>query len=104
MQRQIDVLLKLSLFVFLLTGLLGFYFLSNGQEADALLCAKMGGSASLVFSTIALLEVITLENMRFSKKFFWVVSMVLFQIFMALAYYLVGRKFVKQPESDSMNA
>jgi hypothetical protein len=103
MRRQIDVLLKLSLFVFLLTGLLGFYYLACGQEADALLCAKMGGSASLVFSTVVVLEVITLENMRFSIKLIWVVSIVLFQIFTALAYYLVGRKFVEQPELDSRN-
>jgi len=98
MPKLISVLLKLSLSVFLLTGVLGFYYLSGGQEADALLCAKVGGFASLLFSTIALFEVMTLENMRFSTKFMWVVSILLFQIFTALAYYLVDRKSVKQPE------
>ncbi len=98
MHRLINVLLRLSLSLFVLTGLLGFYYLSGGQEADALLCAKVGGFASLLFSTIAIFEVLTLETMRFSTKLVWVVSIMLFQIFTALAYYLIDRKSVKHSE------
>ena len=99
--KLINILLRLTLALFFLTGLLGFYYLSGGQEADALLCAKVGGFASLVFSTIAIFEVMTLNNMHFSKKFIWVVFIMLFQFFAALAYYLVDRKSIKyskQPE------
>lgn len=102
MHKVTYVLLKLSLALFLLTGLLGFYYLSGGQEANALLCAKVGGFASLVFSTIVIFEVMTLENMRFSTKLIWVVFIMLFQIFTALAYYLVDRKSIKHLEQPEL--
>lgn len=102
MHKLINILLRLSLALFLLTGLLGFYYLSGEQEENALLCAKVGGFASLVFSTIAIFEVMTLGNMRLSKKLIWVAVILLFQIFTALAYYLVDRKSIKYPDQPEL--
>jgi hypothetical protein len=94
MDRIFASLMKISLFLFIVTGMAGFYFLTTEQITFALACAKIGGSASVIFTAIAIGEVIASPKTRSFTKIAWVASMLIFQIFASLAYYFVDRKTI----------
>ena len=91
MSKSINILLKVSLFVFFTTGILGLYFLSIQQESSALLCAKIGGFASLVYTAITVGNVLTSRHLRFSSKVLWIVALIMFQVMAGLWYYISCR-------------
>jgi uncharacterized membrane protein len=91
MTKPFNLLLKTSLFVFFTTGILGLYFLSIQQENSALLCAKVGGFASLVYTAITIRHVFTSSHLRISSKLVWIIALIMFQILAGIWYYLSGR-------------
>jgi O-antigen/teichoic acid export membrane protein len=97
MDKLFNSILKISLFIFLISGLVGFYLLSVEQEVYALTCAKIGGFGSTIFTAIVIGEVLASKNARFSTKAVWITSFLIFQIFAGVAYYFADRKAIYQP-------
>jgi hypothetical protein len=97
MDKLFNSLLKISLFLFLISGLFGFYFLAKENEVFALISAKVGGLASIFFTALTYCEVMASKNARLHIKAIWIASFMIFQIFAGLAYYFVGRKTIYQP-------
>jgi hypothetical protein len=99
MHTLFNTLLKASLLIFLLSGLTGLYFLSAEQYAYAMIGAKIGGFASVVFTAIVIGEVMAAKDIRFLTKFSWMAAFLFLQIFAGIAYYLTDRKSIcPQPE------
>ena len=96
MNKILNLLLKVSLFVFLFSGILGLYLLSIEQYEYAIRCAKVGGFASLVFTAIVIGEVMASKNAHFLTKFIWIAAFLMFQILAGIAYYMVDRKTINQ--------
>lgn len=94
MNTLFNTLLKVSVLVFLLSGLTGLYFLLSGQYTYAMIGAKAGTVASVVFTAIVIGEVMASNHARFLTKFAWIVAFLFFQIFAGLAYYFTDRKSI----------
>ena len=100
MTNLTNLLLKICLLVFLLTGLIGLYFLSTEQRDSALLCAKVGGFASMVYTTITIADVLRSPHLRLPAKLVWTIALIAFQILAAIWYYLSGRGASHQPQQS----
>lgn len=94
MNTLFNTLLKVSLLVFLLSGLAGLYFLSTEQYDHAMIGAKIGGLGSVMFTAIVIGEVMASKNARILTKFVWIAAFLFFQIFAGLAYYFTDRKSI----------
>jgi preprotein translocase subunit SecG len=101
MQTFFNTLLKVSLLIFLLSGLTGLYFLSAEQYDHAMIGAKVGGLASLVFTAIVIGEVMAAKDARFLTKLCWIAAFLFFQIFAGFAYYFADRKSIYQKSEFS---
>ena len=88
MSKFTNTLLKASLFIFFASGILGLYLLSIQQEGNALLCAKMGGFASLGYTAITLKVVLTSSRLSVSSKVLWIMALIVLQVLAGIWYHL----------------
>jgi hypothetical protein len=91
MNKALSIVLKLCLFTFLGTLIIGLYFLAAGQESNALLLAKIGGYASVLYTIIAMREVVLLRTMPIGTRLKWIVLLLLMQILAGIAFFLTMR-------------
>ena len=98
MTKLFNTLLKICLFLFFSSFLVGLLSLYSGSNAY-ILCGKVGLFSSVVFTVIVIGEVMALENVRFTTKAIWIASFLVFQIFAGMAYYFVDSKTLYQPQN-----
>lgn len=89
-------LLKVCLFLFFSSFLVGLLLLYTGSSAYAL-CGKVGLFSSTAFTLIVISEVMASDNARFTTKAIWIASFLVLQIFAGMAYYFVDRKSIYRP-------
>lgn len=96
MYKLFTVILKASLFASLFSMVLGMYFISTEQYDTAMTCAIIGGLTNLVFTAIAISEVIVSRNLQTGTKLIWMAAFLLFQILAGVFYFLTERKSINQ--------
>jgi hypothetical protein len=93
MNRAIDLVLKLCVFVFLVSFALSLYLLISGSSSP-IFWRNVGVAASILFTAIVTAEVLGSSYAKPATKTVWILSFLTFQIFAGLAYLLVDRKTI----------